>query len=71
MANTNSLSSHAVRYFPRLPLHDIPRSVHPLWCQVRDTPWVTTMRGQVAAATLVRGRGVTRAWRFQPVDTEQ
>ena len=58
MPNTNSLSCRAVRYFPRLPLHDIPRPVDPLWCQARDTPWVTTMRRQVATATLVGGARV-------------
>jgi hypothetical protein len=70
MPNTNSLSCRAVRHFPRLPLHDTPRPVHPLWCQARDTPWVTTMRRQVATATLVGGRGFVRAWRFQPVVTQ-
>ena len=57
MQNANSLSCRAVRYFPRLPLHEIPRPVHPLWCQVRDTPWLAMMRRQVATATLVGGRG--------------
>jgi hypothetical protein len=71
MPNTNSLSCRAVRYFPRLPLHDLPRPVDPLWCQARDTPWVTTMRRQVATATLVGGRGFVRAWRFQPVVTQE
>jgi hypothetical protein len=70
MPNTNSLSCRAVRYFPRLPLHEIPRRVQPLWCQGCDTPWVTTMRRQVATATLVGGRGFARAWRFQRVVME-
>jgi hypothetical protein len=71
MPNTNSLSCRAVRYFPRLPLHDLPRPVDPLWCQARDTAWVTTMRRQVATATLVGRRGFARAWRFQPVPTQE
>jgi hypothetical protein len=71
MRNTNSLSRRAVRCLPRLPLPEIPKPVRPLWCQVRDTPWVKTMRRQVATATLVGGRGFPRAWRFEPVVTEQ
>jgi hypothetical protein len=67
MPNANSLSCRAVQYPLRLPLHDVPRAVHPVWCQGHDTPWVTTMRRQVATATLVGGRGFARAWRFQPV----
>jgi hypothetical protein len=71
MQNANSLSCRAVRYFPRLPLHEIPRPVHPLWCQVRDTPWLAMMRRQVATATLVGGRGFVRAWRFQALVTRE
>lgn len=53
MLHTNSLSYRALRYFPRLPLHEVPRSVLPIWCDVRDTPWLRTMHRQVATATLV------------------
>jgi hypothetical protein len=67
MVNTNSLSYRTVRYFPRLPLREVPRSVHPLWCDVCETPWATTMRRQVATAALVGGRGFARAWRFRSV----
>jgi hypothetical protein len=67
MPNTNSLSYHAGRYFPRLSPREIPGSVRPLWCEGRDTPWVTTMRRHVATASLVGSRGFARAWRFQAV----
>jgi hypothetical protein len=70
MPNTNSPSRRAVRHCPRLPPHETPGPVHPFWCEGRDTRWLTTMRRQVATATLVRGRGFARAWRFQPVVAE-
>jgi hypothetical protein len=40
-----------------------------VWCDVRETPWVTAMRGQITTAALVGGR-LARAWRFYPVDQE-
>ena len=71
MPNANSLSCRALRYFPRLPLHEMSRPIRPLWCQVHDTPWVAMMRRQVATAALVGGRGFVREWRFQPVVTQE
>jgi len=68
MLNTNSLSYRSARHFPRLRPTGKPRSqFHPLWCDVRDTPWMNMMRGQTATAALVGGRGIVRAWRFFPV----
>jgi hypothetical protein len=67
MPNSNSLSYRAGRYMPRRPLREIPKSNDPLWCEVRDTPWVSTMRCQVATAALVAGLGFTRAWRFRRI----
>jgi hypothetical protein len=68
MLRTNSLSYRAVRHRPRLRPSGITRSqLDPLWCDVRDTPWVTAMRGQVATAAVV-GERLARVWRFYPVD---
>jgi hypothetical protein len=67
MLNTNSLSNRPMRNIPRRSPREMPRTTHPLWCDVCDTPWVATMRRQVATAALVDGRGFARAWRFSSV----
>ena len=68
MLRTNSLSYRAARHLPRLRPTGIARAqVHPLWCDVQDTPWVTAMRTQVATAILVGSR-LARVWRFSSVD---
>jgi hypothetical protein len=51
MLRTNSLSYRALRHCPRLWPIGAPRiHHHPFWCDVRDTPWVSAMRRQVATA---------------------
>jgi hypothetical protein len=68
MLKTNSISYHAVRHRPRLRPAGITRSQpDPLWCDVRDTPWVAAMRGQVATAAVV-GERLARVWHFYPLD---
>jgi hypothetical protein len=67
MPNANGLSGRTALCFPRRPLIEISGPVHPLWCEPRDTPWVTAMRRQVATATLIGGRGFARAWRFRSI----
>jgi len=68
MMRINSISYRAVQHLPRLRPTGITSSqLHPLWCDVQDTPWGTAMRAQVATATIVGGR-FARAWRFCPVD---
>ena len=68
MLITNGLSYRAVRHRPQLRPSGIARfQLDPLWCNVRDTPWATAMRGQGATSAVV-GERIARVWRFYPVD---
>lgn len=68
MLRINSISYRAVRHLPRLRPTGITRpQLRPLWCDVRDTPWLTAMRAQIVTASLAGGR-LARVWRFNPVD---
>lgn len=61
-----------IPYLSREPLPATPQGqipgppASPLWCEVRETPWLLAMRAQKATASLVGKQGFGRAWRFYP-----
>ena len=65
MSQLNRLSRRSTNDVPRL--RTVGTSCGPacpFWFDARDTPWSMVARSQVAAASLIDGRGSMRTWRF-------